>query len=212
MSNITRKLVVIGDTSCGKTSLLTAFTQGHPASGEIPTLLDLQEVASPIAGSRTLISLWDTADRGEFAKLRSLSYLLCDIVLICFSVDSPESLSSVQTRWASEVRHSCGDIPTILVGCKKDLHRGESPKASNAFLQAMTKLVGRKKDLRSHEKPKASDEASHAATAQVTPKEAIRVCRQIGARKYVECSATTLEGVQEVFEAAAQAVTHYKSG
>ncbi|KAB8262472.1 P-loop containing nucleoside triphosphate hydrolase protein [Aspergillus pseudonomiae] len=212
MSNITRKLVVIGDTSCGKTSLLTAFTQGRPASGELPTLLDLEEVVSPIAGSRTLISLWDTANQGEFAKLRSLSYISCDVVLICFSIDSPESLSNVATRWAPEVRHFCGAIPTILVGCKKDLRREENPKASTAFLQTMTKLLGRKKNPRSDEKPKASDEVSQVATEQVTPKEAVRVCRQIGATEYVECSAATFEGVRKVFETAAQAVTHYKSG
>ncbi|EIT75404.1 Ras-related small GTPase, Rho type [Aspergillus oryzae 100-8] len=212
MSNIKRKLVVVGDTSCGKTSLLHAFTQGSPASGELPTLLDLHEVASPVPGSQTQLSLWDTANHGEFSKLRNLSYLLCDVVLICFSIDSLQSLSNVLIKWAPEVRHLSENKPTILVGCKKDLRCDQNLKSRNVFSQAMTKLVGRKKDLQSDQKTKASDALSQMPTEQVSHKDATKVCRQIGARQYLECSATTLEGVQQVFEAAARAVTHYKSG
>ncbi|KAE8369279.1 P-loop containing nucleoside triphosphate hydrolase protein [Aspergillus caelatus] len=212
MSNITRKLVVVGDTGCGKTSLLLAFTQGSPASGELPTLLDLHEVTSPIPGSQTQLALWDTGNRGEYRKLRDLSCHLCDVLLICFCIDSPQSLRNVQTQWAPEAQRLCGNRPTVLVGCKKDLRCEQNPKASNAFSQLMTKLVGREKDLRSDEKPKTSEALSQVATEQVTRKQATKVCRQIGASQYLECSATTLEGVQQVFEAAARAVTHYKTG
>ncbi|KAE8141658.1 P-loop containing nucleoside triphosphate hydrolase protein [Aspergillus pseudotamarii] len=212
MSIITRKLVVVGDTGCGKTSLLLAFTQGSPASGEIPTLLDLHEVASPIPGSQTQFALWDTSNRGEYSKLREISYQLCDVLFICFSIDSPQSLRNVQTQWAPKAQHFCGDKPIILIGCKKDLRREQNPKASNSFLQLMTKLVGREKDLRSDEKPKTSEALSQVATEQVTRKQATKACRQIGASQYLECSAMTLEGVQQVFEAATRAVTHYKTG
>nr|AGN71616.1 gTP-binding protein rhoA [Monascus pilosus] len=212
MSIITRKLVVVGDTGCGKTSLLLAFAQGSPASGELPALLEFHEVASPIPGSQTQLTLWDTSNRGEYRKLRDLSYNLCDVLLICFSIDSPQSLINVQTQWGPEAQHFCGDKPTILVGCKKDRRREQNPKASNKLLQLMTKLVGCEKDLRSDEKPTMSDGLSQAATEQVTRKEATKVCRQIGASQYLECSATTLEGVQQVLEAAARVVTHYKTG
>lgn len=212
MSIITRKLVVVGDTGCGKTSLLHAFAQGSPASGELPTLLDLHEVASPIPGSQSQFALWDTSNRGEYRKLRDISYRLCDVLLICFSIDSPQSLRNVQTQWGPEAQRFCGDKPAILIGCKKDLRREQNPKASNKFLQLMTKLVGREEDPRSDEKPTTSDALSQTATEQVTRKEATKVCRQIGVSEYLECSATTLEGVQQVLEAAARAVTHYKTG
>ena len=56
-------------------------------------------------------------------------------------------------------------------------------------------LVGTKKDLRDTEPDKK----------HVTPDEAQRVAQQIGAVKYVECSAKTQEGLKEVFDEAARA-------
>ncbi|KAL2860802.1 Rho family protein [Aspergillus lucknowensis] len=169
MAAVCRKIVVVGDTSCGKTSLIAAFSHGTYPSGNLPTLLDLQLVDTPISRGQFRLSLWDTTDQDEFRHLRPLAYPDCDIVLICFSIDSPKSLDNAQRRWAPEVQRFCNDKPTILVGCKKDLRDQEPEK-------------------------------------QVTSKQATKVCRKIKAQKYLECSAVTLEGVQAVFDAAAQAV------
>ena len=43
------------------------------------------------------------------------------MILICFAVDSPDSLDNVQEKWISEVLHFCSGLPIILVGCKQDL-------------------------------------------------------------------------------------------
>jgi Rho family, other len=62
----------------------------------------------------------------EYERLRPLSYSKSHVILIAFSLDTPDSLENVQTKWIEEVRSICGnDIPVILVGCKKDL-RDES--------------------------------------------------------------------------------------
>ena len=64
-----------------------------------------------------------------------------------------------------------------------------------AVPKAQLMLVGTKKDLRDTEPGKK----------YVTPDEAQRVAQQIGAVKYVECSAKTREGLKEVFDEAARA-------
>lgn len=44
------------------------------------------------------------------------------MILIAFSLDSPDSLENVTVKWIEEVRQICGnEIPVLLVGCKKDL-------------------------------------------------------------------------------------------
>lgn len=49
------------------------------------------------------------------------------MILICFSLDSPDSLENVQTKWNEEVRSICGPhVPVLLVGLKRDL-RDQSP-------------------------------------------------------------------------------------
>lgn len=77
-----------------------------------------------VDGKRVELALWDTAGQEDYDRLRPLSYPDSHVILICFAVDSPDSLDNVQEKWISEVLHFCSGLPIILVGCKKDL-RGD---------------------------------------------------------------------------------------
>ena len=41
----------------------------------------------------------------EYDSLRRLSYPNTDVVLMCFSLDNPESLENIQNIWMPEVQH-----------------------------------------------------------------------------------------------------------
>jgi Ras family protein A len=41
------------------------------------------------------LTLWDTAGQEEYDRLRTLSYPDSDVILVAFSVDSPESLENI---------------------------------------------------------------------------------------------------------------------
>ena len=64
-------------------------------------------------------------------------------------------------------------------------------------------LVGLKKDLR--DDPIAIEEMRLRSQQFVTFKDGSDTAHQIGARKYLECSSLTGEGVDDVFEAATRA-------
>lgn len=84
-------------------------------------------------GKPIQLALWDTAGQEEYERLRPLSYSKAHIILIAFSVDTPDSLDNVTQKvrttlepadiqWIEEVRSICGtQIPVILVACKSDL-------------------------------------------------------------------------------------------
>ncbi|KAJ8321714.1 LOW QUALITY PROTEIN: hypothetical protein KUTeg_000185 [Tegillarca granosa] len=61
------------------------------------------------------LALWDTAGQDDYDRLRPLSYPNTDVILMCFSVDSPDSLENVQTKWTPEVRHFCPKVPIKLI-------------------------------------------------------------------------------------------------
>jgi hypothetical protein len=63
--------------------------------------------------------LWDTAGQEDYDRLRPLSYPDTDVILMCFSIDSPDSLENIPEKWTPEVRHFCPNVPIILVGNKK---------------------------------------------------------------------------------------------
>lgn len=85
----------------------------------------------------------DTHHQVEYDRLRPLAYVGADVLLLCFSVDSPDSLWNVKERvsylfsprsntdeiyrgqWVEEMARFCPGVPAILVGCKSDLREDE---------------------------------------------------------------------------------------
>jgi Ras family len=47
------------------------------------------------------LALWDTAGQEDYDRLRPLSYPDSHVILICFAIDSPDSLDNVQEKVSS---------------------------------------------------------------------------------------------------------------
>ena len=58
-------------------------------------------------------------------RLRPLSYPDTDVILMCFSIDQPDSLENIPEKWVPEVKHFCPNVPIVLVGNKKDLRNDD---------------------------------------------------------------------------------------
>ncbi|KAH0586662.1 GTP-binding protein Rho1 [Termitomyces sp. 'cryptogamus'] len=121
-----RKLVIIGDGACGKTSLLMVYCQGRFPTVHIPTVFENTVTDIHVDGRHIELALWDTAGQEDYDRLRPLSYPDSHTILICFAIDSPDSLANIQEKWLTEVLYYCPNIPYLLIGCKKDL-RSRNP-------------------------------------------------------------------------------------
>lgn len=44
------------------------------------------------------LALWDTAGQEDYDRLRPLSYPDTDVILMCFSIDSPDSLGKLKRK------------------------------------------------------------------------------------------------------------------
>ena len=119
------KCVVVGDGAVGKTCLLISYTQNKFPTEYVPTIFDNYDVTVMIAAEPIQLSLFDTAGQEEYDRLRPLSYPDTDVILLCFSVSSPDSLENIPERWVPEVKHFCPTVPVLLVGLKKDLRQCE---------------------------------------------------------------------------------------
>ncbi|RLV93030.1 GTP-binding protein RHO2 [Spathaspora sp. JA1] len=162
---IKRKVVIVGDGACGKTSLLYVFTLGEFPTEYHPTVFENYVTKCRIDGKLVELALWDTAGQEEYERLRPLSYSNSHVILIGFALDTPDSLDNARSKWVHEVKQYCPNIPYILCGLKKDLRTNTYDRKN--FVQF---------------------DMGHS-TAE-----------QIGARKYLESSALTGEGVDDIFE------------
>jgi len=177
MAEIRRKLVIVGDGACGKTCLLIVFSKGTFPEVYVPTVFENYVADVEVDGKHVELALWDTAGQEDYDRLRPLSYPDSHVILICFAVDSPDSLDNVREKWISEVIHFCPGLPIILVGCKADLRVD----------------------------PKTIDDLEQTSQKPVTAEQGQEASKAIGAVKYLECSAKTGLGVREVFEQATRA-------
>ncbi|KAJ3268080.1 GTP-binding protein Rho1 [Terramyces sp. JEL0728] len=176
-AELRRKLVIVGDGACGKTCLLIVFSKGTFPEHYVPTVFENYVADVEVDGRRVELALWDTAGQEDYDRLRPLSYPDSHVILICFAIDSPDSLENVQEKWISEVIHFCAGHPIILVGLKKDLRND----------------------------PKTIEELRKTNHTPVTFEQGQACAQRIGAYKYLECSARYNDGVKEVFEHATRA-------
>lgn len=174
--SMNKKLVVVGDGGCGKTCLLIVYSQNRFPEEYVPTVFENYVPIVEFGGQLVEFALWDTAGQEEYDRLRPLSYPETDVVLLCFAVDYPASLANIQDKWVPEVTHFCEGVPFLLVGLKTDLR----------------------------DDPNSVRQLASQGIQPLTPAQGMQVATEIGARRYMECSARTGHGVQEVFDAALQ--------
>ena len=144
------------------------------------------------------LALWDTPGQVGYERLRPCSYPDTDVILMCFSVDSPDSLENIET-WISEIKHFCPNVPIILVGNKKDLRNDPATiKGKLCSLKIISSQFSNHLSIITTELAKMKQEP-------VKPEEGRAMAEKISAFAYLECSAKSKEGVREVFETATRA-------
>ena len=182
MAAIRKKSVIVGDHACGKTTLYTVFTKDQFPE-YVPTTFEDYVADYEVDNKQIEMALWDTAGHEDYDRLRPLSYPDTDVILMCFSIVSPDSLENIPEKWTPEAKNLCPNVPIILVGTKKDLRNDNST----------IKELGKMKQ------------------EPVKPEEGRTMAEKINAFAYLECSAKSKEGVREVFETATRAALQVNS-
>ncbi|OEU15854.1 hypothetical protein FRACYDRAFT_162382, partial [Fragilariopsis cylindrus CCMP1102] len=186
----TLKIVILGDSGVGKTSLMNRYSTGT-FTGQYKATIgadflskDNVVVTDNLFGTRTLTTLqiWDTAGQERFQSLGVGFYRGADACLLVYDITDPHSLDNLD-HWRKEFLDQVGggiqglgdastQFPFVVVGNKMD--------------KAQDRLVSREQ---------AADWCRSAASNTIMGSHPL---------PHFEASAKTSESVEEAFQEAAR--------
>ncbi|KAF0526853.1 Cell division control protein 42 [Gigaspora margarita] len=111
-------------------------------------------------------------EMSELEILRAHTYNKADVVLICFSVVNPDSFDNIKEKWFPDIQCYWPGIPFLIVGTQIDLR----------------------------DDPREIRELSQIGMKPIISMQGRKLAQELGAIKYVECSACTQEGLENVFD------------
>ena len=131
------KIIICGDPSVGKSSLILRYTNNAFRRHYIPTLgVHVSDKIFQIEESYIQLVLWDIAGQAKFETMRQQFYLGSDGIFLIFDLSKPNSLESV-SNWYYDIQNQLSDRPALtgyILGNKKDIGQSfenTSEKASD---------------------------------------------------------------------------------
>ncbi|KAG7440602.1 ras-domain-containing protein [Guyanagaster necrorhizus] len=132
---LTVKLVVIGASGVGKTSLRTQYISGRFSNSyraTIGTDFITKTVPHPTKnGEYVTLQIWDTAGQERFSSLSTAFFRGADAVLLMFDVNASQTMDALKKWWqefregAPLAEEDAEDFCCVVVGNKMDLANGE---------------------------------------------------------------------------------------
>jgi Ras-related protein Rab-18 len=116
------KILLVGDSNVGKTSLLLRFTIDDFKENIRSTVgVDLKVKLVTINGKKLKVTLWDTAGQERFRTLTSAYYRGAHGIILVYSISERETFTNLR-RWIEEVdAYSTNENAVrMLVGNKSD--------------------------------------------------------------------------------------------
>lgn len=139
------KLLLIGNSSVGKSSLLLRFSdeQWLPEDESSATIgVDFRVHKMEVKGKKVKLSIWDTAGQERFRTITSSYYRGAQGVILVYDVSSRDSFDALP-RWYSELEtYVSPSVVRIVVGNKvdKEFSRQVPTTEAQAFATRMNSL------------------------------------------------------------------------
>ncbi|KAK9230225.1 hypothetical protein WN944_023192 [Citrus x changshan-huyou] len=204
------KLLMIGDSGVGKSSLLLSFTSDNFEELSPTIGVDFKVKYVDVGGKKLKLAIWDTAGQERFRTLTSSYYRGAQGIIMVYDVTRRDTFTNLSDVWAKEIDlySTNQDCIKLLVGNKVDkaLALPRAAQQESPFLVSLSFLLI---SLCTADLPLIHPLAlilaciyvnlSTESERVVTKKEGINFAREYGCL-FIECSAKTRVNVQQCFE------------
>ncbi len=138
MSTHMIKVVVLGNTAVGKTSIAQRFTSGTFSETEPTIMASMKSKEVQIEGSNDVmqIKVWDTAGQEKYRSLASGYYRDAQAAILVYDCTNPDSFKAID-QWIIELKDNCkDDIVIVIAGNKCDKTEDEKVRFEDASAYA----------------------------------------------------------------------------
>jgi len=120
------KVILVGNSGVGKSSLLTAFYSQPFDCQTVPTVAPSYSCIeiNRKDGVKVWLQVWDTAGQERYQSVGKLFYRDCDVAFVCFDGSKDHTLDSVK-NWINTVREESPDANILVILTKSDLYSSE---------------------------------------------------------------------------------------
>ncbi|KAK5927930.1 hypothetical protein CgunFtcFv8_013035 [Champsocephalus gunnari] len=132
------KVVFLGNSGVGKSSLIQHYCRGHFYSQMSSTVgIDFQMKTLSVGSTTVTLQLWDTAGQERFSSITEQYYRKADGILAMYDVTQPSTFTAVR-GWMDSVKEKmCEGAVLMLLGNKLDLADTHSRRVTTSEGQGL---------------------------------------------------------------------------
>ena len=120
------KIVIVGQSSVGKTALINQYMNKIFIDAAITTIgTDKFIKIEKINNSEIKLNIWDTAGQERFRSLSPLFLKGSNIVIMVYDITNKESFDELDTFWLEKIKDNTKNIILGLAANKSDLYESE---------------------------------------------------------------------------------------
>jgi small GTP-binding protein len=136
------KIIVIGDPSVGKTSLIRRFADNKFEQSYLPSIgADFTLKIVEFEKIQAILTIWDIGGQREFDNIRNFYYYGANAGIMVFDCTRPETYDNLMNSWALQFKEGVGEpVPCVILCNKTDL--ADDRKVSDAQCQAISNQLG----------------------------------------------------------------------
>lgn len=123
------KLLLIGNSAVGKSSLLLRFSDNIFNESFLPTIgVDFKIRTFDLSGKTVKLQIWDTAGQERFKTITSSYYKGAHGIILTYDITDKQSFKDIE-NWLTEVEKFANEnVIKLLVGNKSDLESSRQVK------------------------------------------------------------------------------------
>jgi Ras-related protein Rab-1A len=116
------KILIIGDSSVGKSNLLLRFSDNIFHDTFLPTIGVDFKIRNVTVGDKSIkLNIWDTAGQERFKTITAAYYKGAHGIILVFDITDRDTFNNISS-WLGEIRKHAGpNVVRLLVGNKCDL-------------------------------------------------------------------------------------------